>query len=98
LDGIIVKQGQTGRVLYEIWNQRGCIFCRLFILCKAFHGTLTLANRGEKESFLVDARFFSQDDLHEMDVHPEILKGQFWSDLEAGFPLVRYLGLEKMRY
>jgi len=33
-----------------------------------------------------------------MNVHPEILKGQFWRDLEAGFPLARYLGLERMRY
>ena len=76
----------------------GYHFCKFFILCKAFSGKLTLANKEQAEDFLVDARFFSQDELRDMTVHPEILKHQFWDDIVADNLVTRYLGLEEMRY
>ncbi len=72
-------------------------FCKFFILCSAFSGTLTLDQRAPDEGFLVAARFFAQRDLLELDVRPEILKGQFWADLEMESPPTRYLGLERIR-
>ncbi|OGN72166.1 MAG: hypothetical protein A2X25_00430 [Chloroflexi bacterium GWB2_49_20] len=86
-------------ILYiqEFWEP-GYHFCKFFILCKAFSGTLTLANKRREEGFLTDARFFSQDNLGEITVHPKILKGQFWSDLKSEHPVTRYLGLENISY
>jgi len=90
---------ELDRILYiqEFWEP-GYHFCKFFILCKAFNGTLTLANKEREESFLMDARSFSQDDLRNITVHPEILKEQFWSDLKSERPTTRYLGLEKIHY
>ena len=36
-------------------------------------------------------------DLIDLDVRPEILKGQFWADVEMENPPMRYLGLERIR-
>jgi len=71
-------------------------FCKFFILCTAYSGALTLANKDADESFLVDARFYSREELQWVSVRPEILKHQFWDDLEAGFPQTRYLGLVRV--
>ncbi len=71
-------------------------FCKFFILCKTYSGELTLANKDADESFLVDARFCAQAELQRLNVRPEILKHQFWDDLEAGFPQIRYLGLVRL--
>jgi hypothetical protein len=50
-----------------------------------------------EEDFLVAARFFAQSDLIDLDVRPEILKGQFWADVGLENPPTRYLGLERIR-
>jgi hypothetical protein len=70
-------------------------FCKFYILCGNDTGTVSLENRTDEEGFLVDARFFSQSDLRHIDVRPDILKDLFWSDLQAGFPQTRYLGLQR---
>jgi hypothetical protein len=87
------------RILYvqEFWEP-GYHFCKFFILCKTFSGDLTLANKEQNEGFLVDARFFAQDDLRGLSVFPEILKERFWEDVQAEYPVTRYLGLEQIRF
>ena len=83
---------EPDHVMYiqEFWEP-GYHFCKFFILCKAFSGNLTLEHRRQEERFLVDARFISPGDMREIAVHPEILKGQFWDDLKAEYPVTRYL-------
>jgi len=90
---------ELDRILYiqEFWEP-GYHFCKFFIWCKAFRGDLTLANKEQAESFLVDARYFAQDDLRGLPVYPEILKDLFWDDLKAEYPVTRYLGLEQIRF
>jgi hypothetical protein len=85
------------RILYiqEFWEP-GYHFCKFFISGRVLGGDLTLANKEQGESWLVDARFFSQDNLRDVTVHPEILKEQFWDDLKAGLAATRYLGLERL--
>jgi 8-oxo-dGTP pyrophosphatase MutT (NUDIX family) len=72
-------------------------FCKFFILCSAFSGTLTLEQRAPEEDFLVAARFFAPPELIGLDVRPEILKKQFWTDIELENPPTRYLGSERIR-
>jgi 8-oxo-dGTP diphosphatase len=89
---------QPERILYiQEFAKPGYHFCKFFILCSAFSGTLTLDLRAPNEGFLVAARFFTQRDLSDLDVRPEILKGQFWTDIELENPPTRYLGLEQIR-
>ena len=86
------------RIIYIVeYTEPGYHFCKFFIRCKTFDGNLTLANREQGETFLVNARFFSKADMEGIDVRPTILKDRFWDDLEAGFPETRYLGLEKIK-
>jgi 8-oxo-dGTP pyrophosphatase MutT (NUDIX family) len=90
---------ELGHILYiqEFWEPE-YHFCKFFITCKAFSGSLSAANRGEEERWLVDARFFARDDLRGIAVHPEILRDQFWEDLKAEHLVTKYLGIERMRY
>jgi 8-oxo-dGTP diphosphatase len=94
--GLVVE---LDRILYiqEFWEP-GYHFCKFFILGRRLSGELTLANREPGEGFLVEARFFSQDELRDLTVHPEILREGFWEDLKAGGAATRYLGLEQLRY
>ena len=86
------------RIIYIIeYAEPGYHFCKFFIRCKTFSGNLTIANRDQDETFLVNARFFSKMDMDGMDVRPTVLKNQFWDDLETGFPETRYLGIEEIK-
>jgi 8-oxo-dGTP diphosphatase len=71
--------------------------CKFWILCNADDGPVSLANRDPDElHFLVDAQFVTRDQMESMTVYPPIMKGQFWSDAEAGFPCTRYLGVREV--
>jgi 8-oxo-dGTP diphosphatase len=90
--GLVVE---PERVLYvQEFVEPGYHFVKFFILCSGFSGELTLSNRDADEIWLVDAAFFSQQEMEGMDVLPPVLKGQFWVDLAAGLDRARYLGLE----
>jgi len=86
------------RIVYiQEFVEPGYHFCKFFIHCTAQGGQTTVENRNSAESFLVEARFFAQDQLKGLIVYPEILKGLFWDDEISGFPMTRYLGLEKIQ-
>jgi 8-oxo-dGTP pyrophosphatase MutT (NUDIX family) len=87
------------RIVYlEEYYEPGYHFCKFFILCCSYRGDLTLVNRDQGETFLVDARFFSREELADLEVYPEVLRDRFWDDLEAGFPQMQYLGLVEAKY
>jgi 8-oxo-dGTP pyrophosphatase MutT (NUDIX family) len=89
---------ELDRIVYIVeYTEPDYHFCKFFIRCRRFDGTLTLANREQGETFLVNARFFSKADMKGLDVRPAILKDCFWDDLEVGFPETRYLGLEEIK-
>ena len=89
---------ELDRIVYIVeYAEPDYHFCKFFIQCNKFDGNLTSANREPRETFLVNARFFSKTDMEGLDVRPTILKNRFWDDLEAGFPETRYLGLEKIK-
>ncbi len=86
------------RIVYIVeYTETDYHFCKFFIRCKRFEGTLTLGNREPGETFLVDVRFFSKADMKGLDVRPPILKERFWDHLESGFPQTRYLGIKKIK-
>jgi 8-oxo-dGTP diphosphatase len=84
-----------GQIIYiQEFVEPGYHFCKFFILCNSFEGQITLTHRDRNEGFLVDARFFSREQMVGLTVFPEILKGRFWDELRAGFSKTHYLGLE----
>lgn len=68
--------------------------CKFWVYCGLTSGNLTTDNKDLDEPFLVDARFFSQEEVQDLNVFPPILKHEFWQDLEAGFQHIKYLGFK----
>lgn len=94
--GLVVE---PERIFYvQEFTEPGYHFVKFFILCRGFSGQLTLENRDEDESFLVDVGFFSQEELQGMEVHPANLKAEFWADLEGRLRQTKYLGLERIEF
>ena len=90
-------EGQPERVVYlQEFLEGDLHFCKFWILSHAASGTPTVEHRDPDEGFVVEARFASQSEIARWTVYPAILKGQFWEDLEGGFPEARYLGLERI--
>ena len=72
----------------------------VFILAKSFSGTPTTENviGLSDENDVLEAHFLSREEMREIIVYPEVLKDSFWDDLEAGFPITRYLGVKMASY
>ena len=73
-------------------------FVKIFMLGNLTGGTLTTQNKESNESFLIEAKFFSRNELQELTVFPEILKDQFWKDRKENKLTTRYLGLERLKF
>lgn len=86
---------KPGKILYMAeFIEADIHFIKPLLLCEITGGELSLINNVADKDFLVEARFFSQEELAGMLVYPEILNDIFWQDLAANFPEVRYLGLK----
>lgn len=89
-------QVTPGRIVYiQEFVEPGYHFCKFFILCQAMPGEVTLEHKGAGEHHLVDARFWAKAEVGAITTYPEVLQEQFWTDMAAGFPVVRYLGLHR---
>ena len=71
--------------------------CKILIPVEEFSGSVSITNRQDGEDHLIEAKFIERSDLATLTVSPEILKDEFWEDLEKGFPRTRYLGLTQVR-
>lgn len=72
--------------------------CEFFLVVDRFSGTPTLDHlppTAPDSDWITELRWFRQDELNEITVYPEILHDRFWDDLQANFPQVQYLGLQK---
>ena len=92
-------QVELGQILYiqEFWEP-DYHFCKFFILGKILDGKLSIANKDLDEDWLVDVRFFSQQELQELTVFPEVLKEEFWQDRKNETQITKYLGLERLMF
>lgn len=85
------------RILYvQEFFEPGYRFCKFFILAAAVASEITQANLPTGEDFLIEARFFTQAELRDLDVPPPVLKEAFWQELAEGQPATRYLGLHRV--
>ena len=87
------------RIVYiDQYVEPECHYCNLFVLCRAFSGTLTMQNiigNGEDEQYIKDARFLAREEMAHETVYPKMLKDEFWEDFQKGFPNTRCLGLHR---
>ena len=70
----------------------GRYVCKFWVVCHSISGLLSIAGRDTDEEYLQGVGFFSREQVRGMQVYPEILNHEFWMDLQAGFPVIRYLG------
>ncbi len=81
------------RIAYvEELIDEGRYVCKFWVVCRWVEGTLSLENKVASEDYLKEVRFFTKEELQNMEAYPSIVKDVFWQDLEAGFPTIRYLG------
>ncbi|MBW7895478.1 MAG: NUDIX hydrolase [Opitutaceae bacterium] len=69
--------------------------CKHWIQCKLIGGEINFQHATEEErDVLLEARFVSRSEIASLNVFPRLMRDQFWQDLAAGFPTVRYIGFE----
>ena len=84
------------RIAYvEDFIDAGKYVCKFWVYCGLEGGTLSIEHKDANEDYLKGARFFSKEDIQEVDAFPLIVKDIFWQDLEAGFPAIKYLGYKR---
>ncbi len=69
----------------------------LFLVAKGFSGEVTtkhIHGKGLDEDYIKDVKWVSRETIKSLVVYPEILKDEFWQDLQDGFPETRYLGTQ----
>ncbi len=67
----------------------------VFLLAENYNGELNMNNvkgSGPDELYIKEVKWFSKDEIQEINVYPEILKDNFWDDYIQDFPEVKYLG------
>ena len=42
---------------------------------------------------ITDAKFVSREEMQDINVHPDMLRDEFWDHLQQGFPQMAYLGV-----
>lgn len=85
------------RIVYvEEFIEADLHFCKFWLLAPDPGGSVTIAGRDADETHLVDVRFFAREELRGLRAYPSILQATFWDDLACGFPVTRYLGLQRI--
>lgn len=67
----------------------------IFLLGGVIGGELTIDNiygKGRDEHYIKDVQWFSETDMEQITVYPEILTDEFWRDRQFGFPTAKHLG------
>lgn len=88
----------VGRLIYVrefVGDKTAAHNLELFFLGEEFSGEMTIKNiigSGIDEEYVKGLAWLDQEEMKDLVVYPEHLKGGFWQDLEAGFPEVQYLG------
>ena len=69
----------------------------VFILCRSFTGELTTENKdGQPDAFdVLEARFLSREEMRGLTVYPQVLKDEFWDDVDGDSGKVRHLGIHR---
>ncbi len=82
------------RIAYvEELIDEGKYICKFWVYCNTEDEHPSIEHKDTDEDFLKDAKFLSKEELQGMNAFPTILKkDDFWENLEAGFPTIKYLG------
>ena len=71
---------------------------KVWIKCNYLSGTTFVAESETAREHVVDAGWFDKTELENMQLFPEILKTEFWNDIENGFSEVKYLPIHDTEF
>ena len=69
--------------------------CKFWVVCSIRGGELSTQNKEQAEDFLIEAGFYSKEEILSMNVFPKILHNGFWLDLANNFKEIKYLGFSR---
>lgn len=69
--------------------------CKFWVYCDYKGGKLCLEYREKSETDLIEAAYFTKEEVQKMKVYPSIVKDELWDDRNDGFREVKYLGYRK---
>jgi 8-oxo-dGTP diphosphatase len=72
--------------------------CKVWFYARLVGGVLSTSALEAKREFIVDAKFMSRAEFDGKTVFPPVLANVFWTDLDAGFPEAKYLGVREMEF
>lgn len=70
----------------------------MYFLARGFCGELTIENAtgaGPDDVFIRDARFLTRQEMADIVLYSDMLRDGLWGDLAAGFPFVKWLGVQE---
>ena len=96
--GLSVELGNIAYVREFI--EPGYHHCEIFFLATSYAGSVVTGENPEIGVLDVahaidEVRFVHRSEMEGMDITPGELKSTFWDDLATGFPVTRYLGVER---
>lgn len=73
--------------------------CKMWYFCKGFSGTISVEAQEAKREHIVEANFYSRDEIEGKVAFPPILfTDKFWKNASRGFPQMEYLGLREREF
>jgi ADP-ribose pyrophosphatase YjhB (NUDIX family) len=88
-----------GRIVYIrqlIYKQAESNVLTIYMLADAAKGKLTIANLNEEDldsKYIKEVKYFSEEEIKNITVFPEICKDELWKDYKQGFPEIRFIGV-----
>ncbi len=92
-----ITPGKVAYLRQFIDDESGRNNLEIFITAASSAGRESIRNvkgKGEDERFIKGVRYFSKEELKDVTVYPEIVKGGMWDDYGKGFPGIAFLGVE----
>jgi 8-oxo-dGTP diphosphatase len=72
--------------------------CKIWFYARLIGGAISSRSAEAAHEYIVDAQFLSRAEFGDQPVFPPVLRDVFWTDLAAGFPKPKYLGLRQMEF
>ena len=88
---------ETDRIIYlreYFYTLHNSYNLEVYILAKNYSGEISHSHQ-LADTCIEDICWFTQAELVNKTVYPEVLKDEFWKDLKNNFPTIKYLGKVK---
>ena len=95
--GMDVEIGKIAYIRQLIYKYQCKNVVTIYLTSNSADGKATIENikgKGMDENYIKELKYFTKEELKDINVFPEILKTQMWDDLQQGFPMPKFIGVE----